>query len=141
LSTFLKLATLSPERGGLRNSNWTAWRRRGGSTFSILSSFFTRLWTWAACEARALKRSMKLQLLGKHCLLALELRLALPLAQRPLVLVEIEVAGICRERPAVDLDHPSGSGRTDPLLLGASTPTTGDCTTRGGGHRQDGERA
>ena len=45
----------------------------------------------------------ELHLLGEHRLLALELRLALPLAQRPLLLVEIEVARIGGERPAVDL--------------------------------------
>jgi len=49
-----------PERGAGMNSNATVWRRFGGSTRSIFSSFLTRLCTWAACEARALKRSMNL---------------------------------------------------------------------------------
>jgi hypothetical protein len=52
-------ATSSPERWGGWNSKSTVFRTRGGSTFSILSSFFTRDCTCAACEARALKRSMK----------------------------------------------------------------------------------
>jgi hypothetical protein len=60
LWTFFRLTTSSPERGAGRNSNATVWRRFGGSTRSILSSFLTRLCTWAACEARALKRSMNL---------------------------------------------------------------------------------
>jgi hypothetical protein len=57
---FFKATTSSPDRGAGGKSNATVWRRRGGSTRSILSSFFTRLWTCAACEARALKRSMNL---------------------------------------------------------------------------------
>ena len=100
-----ELATSSPERGAGRELE----RDRsggacGGSTRSILSSFFTRLCTCAACEARALNRSMKLDLLGEHRLLALVLRLLLRLAQRALLLVEIVVAGIGRQRAAVDLD-------------------------------------
>ena len=47
----------------------------------------------------------ELHLLGQHRLLALELRLALLLADRALNLVEIEVARIGDERAAVDLDH------------------------------------
>ena len=43
-------------------------------------------------------------LLGQHRLLALELRLLLLFAERPLLLVEFVVAGIGRQRPAVDLD-------------------------------------
>ena len=46
----------------------------------------------------------ELHLLGKHRLLAIELRLALRLAHRALLLVEIEVARIGDERTAVDLD-------------------------------------
>ena len=44
-------------------------------------------------------------LLGQHRLLALELRLLLLLVQRALLLVEFVIAGIGRQRPAVDLHH------------------------------------
>src|SRR5207302_10143782 len=44
-------------------------------------------------------------LLGEHRLLALELRLLLRRAERALLLVELVVARIGRERAAVDLDH------------------------------------
>ena len=43
--------------GGTRSA--TVWRRFGGSTFSIFSSFLTRDCTCAAWLARALKRAMK----------------------------------------------------------------------------------
>ena len=46
----------------------------------------------------------ELDLLGQHRLLALELRLLLLLVQRALLLVEFVVAGIGRQRAAVDLD-------------------------------------
>ena len=57
-----------------RKSNSSVWRRLGGSTFSIFSSFFTRDCTCAAWLARALKRAMKRLLLGEHRLLARVLR-------------------------------------------------------------------
>src|SRR5262249_58210315 len=44
-------------------------------------------------------------LLGEHRLLALELRLLLRLAERALLLVELVVARVGRERAAIDLDH------------------------------------
>ena len=47
----------------------------------------------------------ELDLLGEHRLLALELRLLLGLGQRALLLVELEVAGICGQCAAVDLHH------------------------------------
>ena len=43
-------------------------------------------------------------LLGQHRLLALELRLQLLVGQRPLLLIEIIIAGIGGERAGVDLD-------------------------------------
>ena len=43
--------------------------------------------------------------LGQHGLLALILGLALLFAERPLLVVEIEVAGIGDQRAAVDLHH------------------------------------
>ena len=46
----------------------------------------------------------ELDLLGEHRLLALELRLLLLLVERALLLVEFVVAGIGRQRAAVDLD-------------------------------------
>ena len=46
----------------------------------------------------------ELDLLGQHRLLALELRLLLLLVQRALLLVEFVIAGIGRQRAAVDLD-------------------------------------
>ena len=46
----------------------------------------------------------ELHLLGQHRLLTLELRLALLLGERPLNLVEVEVARIGDQRAAVDLD-------------------------------------
>jgi len=52
-------ATWSPERCGVRKSNFTAWRFFGSSILSILSSAFTRLWTCAALAACVEKRSMK----------------------------------------------------------------------------------
>jgi hypothetical protein len=96
---------LARARRRLGNSNITTWRRLlGGSTRSILSSFFTRLCTCAAWEARALNRSMNFDLLGQHRLLALELRLLLLLGERALLLVEAVVARIGGERTAIDLD-------------------------------------
>src|ERR1700688_908918 len=92
--TFFRLTTSSPERGAGRKSNATVWRRFGGSTRSIFSSFLTRLCTWAACEARALKRSINFYLFRQHGLLALELGLLLLLVQRALRLVEFVIAGI-----------------------------------------------
>ena len=59
-------------RGEGLKSKCTFSLRRGGSTRSIFSSFFTRDCTCAACEARALKRSMKASLLLQHRLLPLE---------------------------------------------------------------------
>src|SRR4051794_31488274 len=47
----------------------------------------------------------ELDLLGEHGLLALELRLLLLLAQRPLLLVELVIAGVGGERAGIDLDH------------------------------------
>src|SRR5690348_9165774 len=46
----------------------------------------------------------ELDLLGEHRLLAFELRLLLLLVQRTLLLVEFVIAGIGRQRAAVDLD-------------------------------------
>ena len=46
----------------------------------------------------------ELDLLGQHRLLALELRLLLLFGQRALLLVEFVIAGIARQRTAIDLD-------------------------------------
>jgi len=57
-ATFSTLMTSSPPRAAFLKSNVFSMMRRGGSIFSIFSSFFTRLCTCAAWLARALKRSM-----------------------------------------------------------------------------------
>ena len=58
----------------------------------------------------------ELDLLGEHRLLALELRLLLLLVQRALLLIEFVVAGIGRQRAAVDLDH-LGDDAVDELAV------------------------
>src|SRR4029077_20609287 len=77
-------------------------RRRGGSTRSILSSILTRLCTCAACEARALKRSMNL--ISFASIACCRSGLLLLLVQRALRFVEFVVTGIGGQRAAVDLD-------------------------------------
>jgi hypothetical protein len=56
--TPVSAATSSPERGQVRKSNATTFRRFGSSIVSIFSSFFTRLCTCAAFAAWVEKRSM-----------------------------------------------------------------------------------
>ena len=57
--TDFNATTSSPERCGLRKSNFMALRFFGSSMRSCFSSIFTRLCTCAAFAACALKRSMK----------------------------------------------------------------------------------
>ncbi len=99
------LTTSSPERGGVRKSKRRSTMRRGGSaTFSILSSFFIRLWTCAALAAWALKRSMnRLSLASIACWRAYSAsRRAASIDAR--LLVEVVVAAVGADLAAVDLD-------------------------------------
>src|SRR5215207_3772543 len=84
------------------NSNATVWRRFGGSTRSIFSSFLTRLCTWAAWEARALKRSMNL--ISSASIACCRSNWACCcFSFSALLLVEFIIAGVRRQRSAVDL--------------------------------------
>jgi hypothetical protein len=82
LVTPSSVATWSPERGGVRKSNFTTRRFFGSSIFSIFSSALTRLWTCAALAACAAKRLDEPLFLGQHRLLPRVSGLAVGLANR-----------------------------------------------------------
>jgi hypothetical protein len=93
----LKLATSSPERGGAAELELDGLAAPGRFHPLDLVQLLHPALDLGGVRGARLEALDELDLLGEHRLLALELRLALLLAQRTLLLVEIVIAGIGRE--------------------------------------------